>query len=73
MRQNAWLDFHGGRWHLVTSNAQDPDQRWVNREAVLSDLTSEGCIIDGPHGKKPTIRHHANRHFYGYELARTVH
>ena len=32
MRQYAWLDFHGGCWHLVTSNAHDPDRKWMNRE-----------------------------------------
>ena len=73
MRQYAWLDFHGGRWHLVTSNAHDPGRKWISREAALSDLTAEGWIIDGPHGKQPTIHHDFNRHFYGYGLRRTIH
>jgi len=73
MRQLAWLDFHGGLWHLVTSNVHDVDRKWTNRELALADLISEGWIIDGPHGKQPTIKHDADRHFYGYALRRTVH
>ncbi|MBN1568338.1 MAG: hypothetical protein JXA73_10870 [Acidobacteria bacterium] len=73
MRQYAWLDFHGGCWHLVTGKKHDQDRKWVKRDAAISDLISEGWIIDGPHGKIPTIKHPANRHFYGYELIRTIH
>jgi len=73
MRQYAWLDFHGGCWHLVTSNVDDPDRKWVSRDAALSDLAFEGWIIDGPHGKQPTMKHDADRHFHGYALRRTVH
>ena len=73
MRQYAWLDFHGGCWCLVNGNANDRDRKWKNREMALSDLTAEGWIIDGPHGKQPTIKHDANRHFYGYGLRRTIH
>ena len=73
MRQYGWLDFHGGCWHLVTSNIQDPDRKWTSRDTAISDLTSEGWIIDGPHGKEPTIKHEADRHFYGYGLKRTIH
>jgi hypothetical protein len=73
MRQVAWLDFHGRCWHLVTSNIQDPDRKWTNRDTALSDLTAEGWMIDGPHGKQPSIRHEFDRHFYGYGLRRTVH
>jgi hypothetical protein len=73
MREIAWLDFNGGYWHLVTSKANDRDCKWVNRDSALSDLTAERWIIDGPHGKQPTIKHDANRHFYGYGLMRTIH
>jgi hypothetical protein len=73
MRQLAWLVFHGGYWHLVTANARDSSRKWANREVALSDLIMEGWIIDGPHGKEPTMKHNANRHFYGYGLMRTVH
>ena len=73
MRQHTWLDFHGECWHLVTSKAHDPDRKWTNRDIALSDLTWEGWVIDGPHGKQPTIQHHANRHLYGYGLMRTIH
>ena len=73
MRQYAWLDFHGGCWHLVTSNVHDADRKWASRDLALSDLESEGWIIDGPHGKQPTIKHNSDRHFYGYGLMRTVH
>jgi hypothetical protein len=73
MRQYAWLDFHGGHWHLITGIVHDHVRRWTNRERGLSDLTAEGWIIDGPHGKRPTIKHDANRHFYEYALKRTVH
>jgi hypothetical protein len=73
MRQCAWLDFHGGLWHLVKSDAHDSSRKWASRDAALSDLTSEGWMIDGPHGTEPTIRHDSNRHFYGYALRRTVH
>jgi len=73
MRQCAWLDFHGGYWHLVTSNIRDPDRKWINRDSALSDLAWEKWVIDGPHGREPTMRHSANRHFYRYGLRRTVH
>ncbi len=73
MRQLAWLDFHGGRWHLVTGNAHDDHRKWNNRESALSDLAAEGWMIDGPHGKRHTMNYNANRHFYGYELRRTIH
>lgn len=73
MRQYAWLDFHGGCWHLITGNAHDLDRKWMDRHLALSDLTSEGWVIDGPHGKQPTMKHDANQHFYGYGLMRTVH
>ena len=73
MCQIAWLAFHGGCWHLVTSRIQDPDRKWASRGSALSDLAWEGWIIDGPHEKQPTIGHDANRHFYGYALRRTVH
>jgi hypothetical protein len=42
MRQYAWLDFHGGLWHLVSSNAHDPDRKWACRNSALSDLVAEG-------------------------------
>jgi hypothetical protein len=73
MRQIAWLDFFGGRWHLVTGNAHNDHRKWTSREMALSDLKAEGWVFDGPHGKPPTIKHDPNRHFYGYELRRTVH
>jgi hypothetical protein len=73
MREYAWLDFHGGCWHLVTGNAGDPDRKWANRHSALSDLTAEGWVIDGPNGEEATTRHDANRHFYGYALKRTIH
>ncbi len=73
MRQYAWLDFHGGCWHLVTGNSHDCDRKWADRQSALSDLTWEGWVIDGPYGKQPTMRHEANRHFYGYGLRRTIH
>ena len=73
MRQYAWLDFHGGYWHLVTGNNDDPDRKWTNRDLALFDLTAEGWLIDGPHGKQSAMKHDANRHFYGYGLMCTVH
>ncbi len=73
MRQYAWLDFHGGCWYLVTGNPDARDRKWANRDAALADLAEEGWVIDGPHGKEPTIKHDADRHFYGYALRRTVH
>jgi len=73
MRQHAWLDFHGGCWHLVASGDHDPDRKWQNRDSALSDLAWEGWIIDGPNGEQPTMRHSDNRHVYGYALRRTIH
>jgi hypothetical protein len=73
MRQYAWLDYHGGCWHLVIGNANDRDRKWTNRDRDLSYLTWKGWIINGPHGKQPAMKHNANRHFYGYGLIRTVH
>jgi len=73
MRQYAWLDFHGGCWHLITGNANDPGRKWAHRDRALSDLEAEGWMVEGPNGKQPTMRHEANRHFYGYGLKRTIH
>ena len=73
MRQYALLDFHGGCWHLITGNAPGRDRKWTNRHLALSDLISEGWILDGSDGRQPTAKHDANRHFYGYELRRTIH
>jgi hypothetical protein len=73
MPQYAWLDFYGGHWHLVTCNANDHDRKWVDLDSALLDLTAEGWLIDGPHGKPLTIKNYANRHFYGYGLMWTVH
>ncbi len=73
MRQSAWLDFHGGYWHLLTGNVHDRDRKWASRESALSDLTSEGWMIEGSIGKQPRPRHDANRHSYGYALKRTLH
>jgi hypothetical protein len=65
MRQYAWLDFHGERWHLITDNANNRVRKWTNRERALSALTAEGCGVDGHHGKQPTMKHSGNRHFIG--------
>ena len=73
MPQYAGLDFHGGHWHLITGNAHERVRKWTNRDRALSDLTADGWIVDEPHGRKPTMRHDANRHFYGYALKRMVH
>jgi hypothetical protein len=73
MREYARLDFHGGYWHLVTNNTDNPDRKWTSWDSALSDLISEGWVIDGPHIGQPTMKHDANRHFYGYGLMRTVH
>jgi hypothetical protein len=73
MRQYTRLDFHGGCWHLITGNIHDPYRKWVNRDLALLNLKAEGWIIDAPHGKRPTIKHDADRHFYGYGLRRMVH
>jgi hypothetical protein len=72
MRQYAWLDFHGGCWHLVTKNRRDRDRKWTNRESALSDLSAEGWVIGGPQGKQLTM-HDADWHSYGYRLSRTIH
>jgi hypothetical protein len=69
----VWLDLHGGRWHLMTRNANDRVRKWTNQERALSDLTAEGWIVDAPHGRKPTMKHSGNGHFYRYALKRTVH
>jgi hypothetical protein len=73
MRQYAWLDYHGGFWHLTTANINDRDRKWVNRNFALSDLTAEGWVIDATHGTQPKVNHDTNRHLYGYELTRIVH
>ena len=73
MRQYAWLEFHGGCWHLVTGESHDRDRKWANRHLAFLELTAEGWVVDGLRGKQPTSKHDANRHFYGYGLRRTVH
>jgi hypothetical protein len=73
MRQHAWLDFHRGFWLLVTGDTHAGNRKWADRDLALSDLSVEGWVIDGPYGKQPTIKHDANRHFYGYGLMRTIH
>jgi hypothetical protein len=73
VRQYAWLNFHGGCWHLISAGAQSSDRKWTDRHSALSDLTAEGWVIDEPHGKQPVIKHEEDRHLYGYGLRRTVH
>jgi hypothetical protein len=73
MRQHAWLDFHGGYWHFLASNAHDCERKWKNRCAALSDLKSEGWIVDALQEKYPSENHEVRRHFYGYKLKRTIH
>ena len=73
MRQIAWLDFYGGRWHLLTRTNQKDHRKWTSQEAALSDLKAEGWIIDGQSETPPRARHDPRRHSYGYELRRTVH
>jgi hypothetical protein len=73
MHQYAWLDFYGECWHLVTGDVHDDHRKWTGRESALSELAAEGWMISGPYGKPPTIKHDANRHFYGYGLMRTIH
>jgi hypothetical protein len=49
MRQNAWLDFAFGIWHLVEEgNDNGPVRWWESRESATSDLESEGWIQLGP-------------------------
>jgi hypothetical protein len=73
MCQYGWLDFHGGHWHLITGDPNGRVRKWTNQERALSYLIAEGWNIDGLHGRKPTMKHGGNRHFYGYALMRTVH
>jgi hypothetical protein len=72
IHQYAWLDFHGGFWHLLTNNSRD-HRKWTNRHQAFSDLIFEGWAISGNDGKEPTVNHDADRHLYGYGLIRTVH
>jgi hypothetical protein len=73
MPQHAWLDFHGGYWHLVTANRRHRDRKWTNRYVALADLKAEGWTIDESYGEQPTMKHDSSRHMYGYGLIRTVH
>ncbi len=74
--KHAPIGVAGFSWRLVASGHRqyhDGDRKWANRELALADLTSEGWIIEGPHGKQPTMKHNADRHFFGYALKRTIH
>ena len=73
MHQYAWLNFHGGCWHLETANAKIPDRKWTSRRLALADLAEEGWIVEGAHEKQPTMKHESDRHCYGYGLRRTIH
>jgi hypothetical protein len=73
MFQYAWLDFHGGCWHLVTKNTVDEARNWRDRKSALSELAAEGWTVDGTHGSLSAAEHDPDRHFYGFALKRTIH
>ena len=73
MHQYAWLEFHCGKWHLLTGKQTDPVRIWMDRYAALSALAEEGWEISGPYPKRFPIRKHPRERFYGYGLTRVVH
>jgi len=49
MRQNAWLDFAFGVWHLVEEgNDSGPVRWWTDKESATSELEGEGWVQLGP-------------------------
>jgi len=72
MRQYAWLDYHGGCWHLNTGDSRDHERKWAKRNAALSDLLAEGWVIDETRGDQSAI-HDAGCHGHRFGLRRTIH
>jgi hypothetical protein len=73
MNQIAWLDFYGGIWHLVTGDAHEHQERWLDEETALRQLRAEGWEIDGPHGRLRRNSKDNDLQFYGYALTRVLH
>jgi hypothetical protein len=49
MRQNGWLDFAYGVWHLVLEEDDDhPVRYWNERDSALAELAGEGWLLLGP-------------------------
>jgi hypothetical protein len=73
MRQVAWLDFYRGKWRLVTGNPEEPNRKWEDKVAALSDLANEGWIISGPYPKRQKSNRDSRLRFLGFALKRMVH
>ena len=73
MRPYAWLEFHRGKWHLLTGKQNDPVRIWVDKPVALSTLAEEGWEISGPYPKRFPIKKRPRERFYGYGLMRIVH
>ena len=48
MRQNGWLDYAYGVWHLVLEDDDHPVRYWNDGDSALAELASEGCVSIGP-------------------------
>ena len=72
----AWLESHGGVWHLLThvcSDRAEAARIWADRDEALSDLAAEGWTIAGPYPETVKIGRQRELRFCGYALTRTVH
>jgi hypothetical protein len=47
MRQNGWLDYTYGVWHLVLEEDNYPVRYWSDRDSALDELAGEGWVLLG--------------------------
>ena len=48
MRQEGWLDYACGVWHLVMESDEHPVRYWSDRGSALAELAGEGWLLLGP-------------------------
>jgi hypothetical protein len=74
--QYAWLEFNGGRWHLLTDVRKKPclkNRNWPDTDAALTELEAEGWIIFGYYPNELSERLGLGNKCQGYGLRRTIH
>jgi hypothetical protein len=77
MRQQiAWLELHGGMWHLLTDVREESvngSRKWADKKAAISELSEEGWKISGPYPNRLSRKLNLGDRFHGYALMRSIH
>jgi len=56
IRQEGWLDYAYGVWHLIKENSDYVGRYWDDKESALKELAGEGWLRVGPF-PRPYRRH----------------